>query len=130
MFVQCTFEFSIDTFLHLMNQMICRNVIRFWNCKSILYTESFFQTYFCVIARQFKFFWRLFQAFIAETAVWPIFFLMNIFFAFKGSKLFIIICSVNLRKKKLLESEIFKISAGVMISAKATSQFSLSICIG
>ena len=43
---------------------------------------------------------------------------------------FLAAVSVNLRKKKLLESEIFKISAGVMISAKATSQFSLSICIG
>ena len=34
------------------------------------------------------------EALIAETAVWPNFFLMNIFFAFKGSKLFIIICLV------------------------------------
>ena len=32
------------------------------------------------------------EALIAETAVWPNFFLMNIFFALKGSKLFIIIC--------------------------------------
>ena len=31
------------------------------------------------------------EALIAETAVWPNFFLMNIFFALKGSKLFIII---------------------------------------
>ena len=31
-------------------------------------------------------------ALIAETAVWPNFFLMNIFFALKGSKLFIFIC--------------------------------------
>ena len=31
------------------------------------------------------------QALIAETAVWPNVFLMNIFFALKGSKLFIII---------------------------------------
>ena len=30
------------------------------------------------------------KALIAETAVWPNFFLMNIFFALKGSKLFII----------------------------------------
>ena len=30
--------------------------------------------------------------FIAETLVWPNFFLMNVFFALKGSKLFIIIC--------------------------------------
>ena len=28
---------------------------------------------------------------MAETAVWPNFFLMNVFFALKGSKLFIII---------------------------------------
>ena len=32
------------------------------------------------------------EALIAETAVWPKFFLMNIFFALKESKLFIIIC--------------------------------------
>ena len=30
------------------------------------------------------------EALIAETAVWPNFFLTNIFFALKGSKLFII----------------------------------------
>ena len=29
---------------------------------------------------------------LAETPVWPNFFLMNVFFALKGSKLFIIIC--------------------------------------
>ena len=34
------------------------------------------------------------EALIAETAVWPNFFLMNIFFALKGSKLFIIIISL------------------------------------
>ena len=34
---------------------------------------------------------RLFK--IAETAVWPDFFLMNVFFSLKGSKLFIIICT-------------------------------------
>ena len=32
------------------------------------------------------------EALIAETAVWPNFFLLNVFFALKGSKLFIIIC--------------------------------------
>ena len=32
------------------------------------------------------------EALIAETTVWPNFFLMNIFFALKGFKLFIIIC--------------------------------------
>ena len=31
------------------------------------------------------------EALIAETMVWPNFFLMNVFFALKGSKLFIII---------------------------------------
>ena len=31
------------------------------------------------------------EASIAETAVWPNFFLMNVFFALRGSKLFIII---------------------------------------
>ena len=36
------------------------------------------------------------EALIAETAVWPNFFLMNIFFAFTGSKLFIIIRQVLL----------------------------------
>ena len=34
------------------------------------------------------------EALIAETAVWPNFFLMNVFFAFKGSKLFIIIFDI------------------------------------
>ena len=34
------------------------------------------------------------EAKIAETAVWPNFFLMNIFFALKGSKLFIIILKI------------------------------------
>ena len=33
------------------------------------------------------------EALIAEAAVWPNFFLMNVFFALKGSKLFIIIIS-------------------------------------
>ena len=33
------------------------------------------------------------EALIAETAVWPNFFLMNVFVALKGSKLFIIITS-------------------------------------
>ena len=32
-----------------------------------------------------------------HTAVWPNFFLMNIFFAPKGSKLFIIICSIRIQ---------------------------------
>ena len=32
------------------------------------------------------------EALIAETAVWPNFYLMNFFFALKESKLFIIIC--------------------------------------
>ena len=31
------------------------------------------------------------EALIAETMVWPNFFLMNVFFALKGSKLFVII---------------------------------------
>ena len=34
------------------------------------------------------------EALIAETEVWPNFFLMNIFIALKGSKLFIIITGV------------------------------------
>ena len=34
------------------------------------------------------------EALIAETTVWPNFFLMNIFFALKGSKLFIIIANM------------------------------------
>ena len=36
------------------------------------------------------------EALIAETAVWPNFFLMNVFFALKGSKLFIIITCFRL----------------------------------
>ena len=35
------------------------------------------------------------EAFIAETMVWPNFFLINVFFALKGSKLFIIIIYQN-----------------------------------
>ena len=37
------------------------------------------------------------EALIAETAVWPNFFLMNIFFALKGSKLFIIVCNIKMK---------------------------------
>ena len=33
------------------------------------------------------------EALIAETMIWPNFFLMNVFYALKGSKLFIIISS-------------------------------------
>ena len=35
------------------------------------------------------------EALLAETTVWPNFFLMNIFFAVKGSKLFIIIIYIQ-----------------------------------
>ena len=35
------------------------------------------------------------EAFIAETMVWPNFFLMNVFFALKGSKPFFIIISLS-----------------------------------
>ena len=43
------------------------------------------------------------EALIAETAVWPNFFLMNIFSALEGSKLFIIIgCYFVLRKVSAL----------------------------
>ena len=41
------------------------------------------------------------EALIAETMVWPNFFLMNIFFALKGSKLFIIITILNVGSKGL-----------------------------
>ena len=37
------------------------------------------------------------EALIAETTVWPNFFLMNVFFALKGSKLFIIIPLVKIK---------------------------------
>ena len=52
------------------------------------------------------------QALIAETMVWPIFFLMNVFFALKGSKLFIIIfdqkpgCTATADGQKLEMSEV------------------------
>ena len=36
------------------------------------------------------------EAFIAKTMAWPNFFLMNVFFVLKGSKLFIIIISIGL----------------------------------
>ena len=48
------------------------------------------------------------EALIAETAVWPNFFLMNVFFALKGSKLFIIIYTTlprNLMKDQLNSKE-------------------------
>ena len=47
------------------------------------------------------------EALIAETAVWPNFFLMNVFFALKGSKLFIIIsyyCSWMLCRVSAVQS--------------------------
>ena len=50
-------------------------------CK---FTE-FFSDSFCQIYRVTD------EALIAETMVWPNFFLMNVFFALKGSKLVIII---------------------------------------
>ena len=50
-------------------------------CKfTALSSGSFCQTY-----------WVTYEALIAETAVWPNFFLMYVFYALKGSKLFIII---------------------------------------
>ena len=53
---------------------------------------SIFSGSFCQIYRVTD------EALIAETAVWPNFFLMNVFFALKGSKLFIIIrCSHQMR---------------------------------
>ena len=51
-----------------------------------LYFSVFSSGSFCQIYRVTD------EALIAETAVWPNFFLMNVFFALKGSKLFIIIC--------------------------------------
>ena len=53
------------------------------------------------------------EALIAETMVWPNFFLMNVFFALKGSKLFIIIYSsdaaefINDLLKKWSNYEVF-----------------------
>ena len=60
-----------------------RNDCHFKNCKfAVFSTGSFCQVYRVTD-----------EALIAETAVWPNFYLMNIFFALKGSKLFIIIWS-------------------------------------
>ena len=54
-------------------------------CKiTALSSISFYQIYRVTV-----------EALIAETAVWPNFFLMNVFFAIKGSKLFIIISYVT-----------------------------------
>ena len=49
------------------------------------------------------------EALIAETMVWPNFFLMNVFFALKGSKLFIIIKKdwINSNREKV-ETLIFR----------------------
>ena len=41
------------------------------------------------------------EALIAETAVWPSFFLMNVFFALKESKLFIIYCHFRVKMKNV-----------------------------
>ena len=59
------------------------------------------------------------ESLIAETAVWPIFFLMNVFFALKGSKLFIIIQkfynetgyeTLETRRKKQKLCQMYKIT--------------------
>ena len=50
-------------------------------CKFTVFSSGFF----CQIYRVTD------EALIAETMVWPNFFLINVFFALKGSKLFIII---------------------------------------
>ena len=52
---------------------------------SIALPRRFFSGSFCQIYRVTD------EALIAETAVWPNFFLMNVFFALKGSKRFTII---------------------------------------
>ena len=62
-------------------------VILLWHSLSLPY--NYFTVFstgsFCQVDRVTN------EALIAETAVWPNFFLINIFFALKGSKLFIII---------------------------------------
>ena len=62
-------------------------VILLWHSLSLPY--NYFTVFstgsFCQVYRVTD------EALVAETAVWPNFFLMNIFFALKGSKLFIII---------------------------------------
>ena len=54
-------------------------------CKYTVFSSGFF----CQIYRVTD------EALIAETAVWPNFFLINVFFALKGSKLFIIISNLD-----------------------------------
>ena len=64
-----------------------RNDCHFTTCKfTIFSTGSFFQVYRVTD-----------EALIAETAVWSNFFLMNIFFALKESKLFIIIQCITIK---------------------------------
>ena len=66
------------------------NVILLWHSLSLPY--NYFTVFstgsFCQVYRVTD------EALIAETAICPNFFLMNIFFALKGSKLFIIICFI------------------------------------
>ena len=79
----------------------------------------FFSGSFCHIYRVTD------EALIAETMVWPNFLLMNVFFALKGSKLFIIIShdvqmgSRVTRKTKALISYAFFAYANIWVSRDA-----------
>ena len=66
------------------------------------------------------------EALIAETAVWSNFFLMNVFFALKGSKLFIIISRVT-DEVLLTETSVWPIFFLIYIltALKRTAQFLL-----
>ena len=63
-------------------------LILFYACSVLLQKDAAFKLIVSQIYRVTD------EALIAETMVWPIFFLMNVFFALKGSKLFIIIHSI------------------------------------
>ena len=71
-------EFSLKLIFFVKSVFETPDVIKI--CKCTVFSSCSF----CQIYRVTD------EAFIAETMVWPNFFLMNVFFALKGSKLFII----------------------------------------
>ena len=84
-------KIRIETFWYFSTYISLRNDCHVINCKfTVFFTGSFCQVYRVTD-----------EALIAETAVWPNFYLMNIFLALKGSKLFIIICSGGWGKSML-----------------------------
>ena len=63
------------------------------------------------------------EALIAETMVWPNFFLMNVFFALKGSKLFIIIYSIMLSANRQYANVVLQINFALFPIASASHAY-------